>query len=55
VCSSDLLEEIRRLTEDKAFSTSEMRNQLGISPLPLQEGLARTFFSGVESSQQLDD
>ncbi len=36
-------EEIRRLTEDKAFDITAMREALGITPLPLAEGLARTF------------
>jgi hypothetical protein len=29
--------------EDKAFDTGAMRQILGIEPLPLAEGLARTF------------
>lgn len=36
-------EEIRRLLEDKAFDIAEMRAQLGIEPIPLQQGLALTF------------
>ncbi len=35
--------EIRRLLEDKAFDIAPMRQILGIEPLPLAEGLARTF------------
>jgi uncharacterized protein YbjT (DUF2867 family) len=35
--------EIRRLMEDKAFDVAPMRQILGIEPLPLAEGLARTF------------
>jgi hypothetical protein len=35
--------EIRRLLEDKAFDIAPMRQILGIAPLPLAEGLARTF------------
>jgi nucleoside-diphosphate-sugar epimerase len=35
--------EIRRLMEDKAFDTGPMRQILGIAPLTLEEGLARTF------------
>lgn len=35
--------EIRRLLEDKAFDPGPLRNLLGIEPLPLGEGLARTF------------
>ncbi len=48
-------EEIRRLTEDKAFSIGPMRNQLGVSPISLHEGLARTFSPGVELPSQLDN
>jgi nucleoside-diphosphate-sugar epimerase len=36
-------EEVRRLLEDKAFDITEMRRVLGIEPVPLGEGLARTF------------
>lgn len=36
-------EEIRRLTEDKAFDIAAMRETLGIIPIPLAEGLKRTF------------
>jgi len=36
-------DEIRRLLEDKAFDIGEMREQLGIEPLPLAAGLAETF------------
>jgi nucleoside-diphosphate-sugar epimerase len=36
-------EEIRRLTEDKAFDITAMRETLGVHPIPLAEGLARTF------------
>jgi len=35
--------EIRRLLEDKAFDITEMRETLGIAPLSLAAGLARTF------------
>jgi nucleoside-diphosphate-sugar epimerase len=35
--------EIRRLLEDKAFDVSLMRQLLGIEPIALPEGLARTF------------
>ena len=35
--------EIRRLLEDKAFDITAMRAVLGVSPLSLEEGLARTF------------
>lgn len=35
--------EIRRLLEDKAFEIAPMRQVLGISPIALDEGLARTF------------
>lgn len=36
-------DELRRLTEDKAFDIAEMRATLGVSPRPLAEGLAETF------------
>ena len=35
--------EVRRLLEDKAFDIAPMRARLGIEPVPLVEGLARTF------------
>lgn len=35
--------EIRRLLEDKAFDISPMRQALGITPVTLAQGLARTF------------
>jgi uncharacterized protein YbjT (DUF2867 family) len=35
--------EIRRLMEDKAFDIGEMRSVLGVTPIPLAEGLALTF------------
>jgi uncharacterized protein YbjT (DUF2867 family) len=35
--------EVRRLLEDKAFPIGPMRRTLGVSPIPLAEGLARTF------------
>ncbi len=36
-------DEIRRLTEDKAFSIGPMVNLLGVNPISLEEGLALTF------------
>lgn len=36
-------DEIRRLSEDKAFPISEMKQRLGVQPMPLSEGLRRTF------------
>ena len=36
-------DEIRRLTEDKAFDIGPMRAELGFAPIGLEEGLARTF------------
>lgn len=36
-------DEIRRLTEDKAFDITAMRETLGVTPIPLAEGLKRTF------------
>lgn len=35
--------EIRRLLEDKAFDTTRMRALLGVTPMPLDRGLALTF------------
>ncbi len=35
--------EIRRLLEDKAFDITPARQRLGFDPIPLDEGLARTF------------
>jgi len=35
--------EIRRLLEDKAFDIKPMREELGVEPIPLHTGLARTF------------
>ncbi len=39
-------DEIRRLTEDKAFDTAPMRDLLGIVPVALGDGLAMTFGGG---------
>ncbi len=36
-------DEIRRLLEDKAFDIAEMLETLAVRPMPLAEGLARTF------------
>jgi uncharacterized protein YbjT (DUF2867 family) len=36
-------DEIRRLTEDKAFDIGPMRTALGITPMPLADGLRLTF------------
>lgn len=38
--------ELRRLTEDKAFGTGAMLTELGVEPMPLETGLARTFGRG---------
>jgi uncharacterized protein YbjT (DUF2867 family) len=38
-------EEIRRLLEDKAFDVRPMKQTLGVRPMPLHVGLARTFAS----------
>ncbi len=38
--------EIRRLIEDKAFDITPARELLGFDPMPLEEGLARTFGHG---------
>ncbi|UFN47592.1 NADH-ubiquinone oxidoreductase [Roseomonas sp. OT10] len=37
------MDELRRLTEDKGFGIETMRRELGIEPIGLEEGLARTF------------
>ena len=36
-------EEIRRLMEDKSFDVQPMMDTLEFIPMPLDEGLARTF------------
>lgn len=36
-------DEVRRLTEDKAFDIGPMRQVLGVEPIPLDQGLALTF------------
>lgn len=36
-------DEVRRLLEDKDFDIGPMRNELGVNPIPLEEGLALTF------------
>jgi nucleoside-diphosphate-sugar epimerase len=36
-------DEVRRLTENKAFSIDEMEATLGVHPMPLEEGLRLTF------------
>ncbi len=36
-------DEVRRLLEDKAFSVAPMTKTLGVAPMPLAKGLARTF------------
>lgn len=36
-------DEIRRLSEDKSFDIVEMVRRLGVQPIPLNQGLARTF------------
>jgi nucleoside-diphosphate-sugar epimerase len=36
-------DEIRRLTEDKAFDIAPMRGILGVMPIPLEQGLTLTF------------
>lgn len=37
------VEEVRRLMEDKAFDVGPMQARLGVTPVPLAIGLARTF------------
>ncbi|MGE0418980.1 MAG: NAD(P)H-binding protein [Acetobacteraceae bacterium] len=41
--------ELRRLLEDKAFDIAPMRAELGVDPMTLPEGLARTFRSHQDS------
>jgi nucleoside-diphosphate-sugar epimerase len=41
--------EIRRLLEDKAFDISAMREELGLEPIPLAQGLAETFAGRKEA------
>jgi len=41
-------DEIRRLTEDKAFDIAPMQSILGFSPIPLEQGLALTFAPRAE-------
>ncbi len=36
-------DEVRRLTEDKAFDNAPMRRELGVAPRLLEQGLAQTF------------
>ena len=38
-------DEIRRLTEDKTFGIEAMKRYLGVDPVGLADGLARTFGS----------
>jgi nucleoside-diphosphate-sugar epimerase len=40
-------DEVRRLLEDKAFAIDDMTHILGVTPMPLAEGLARTFTSAT--------
>lgn len=37
------MSEIRRLSENKTFPIDEMRRRLGVDPMPIAAGLARTF------------
>jgi nucleoside-diphosphate-sugar epimerase len=44
------IDQIQRLTEDKAFDIGPMRATLGVQPIPLTQGLARTFAGpGIEA------
>lgn len=49
-------DEVRRLLEDKAFDPGPLRDRLGIEPIGLAEGLARTFgcpaLSGSSDAEQ---
>ena len=40
-------DEVRRLLEDKAFDIGPMQAELGVHPIPLAAGLARTFGGGA--------
>ncbi|MGI4945171.1 MAG: hypothetical protein ACRYHQ_32185, partial [Janthinobacterium lividum] len=42
--------EIRRLMEDKAFDIGPMRDMLGVDPIGLEEGLARTFGHSIAAA-----
>jgi uncharacterized protein YbjT (DUF2867 family) len=46
-------DEIRRLTEDKAFDIGPMRALLGIAPRSLAQGLAETFTGGYSADRNL--
>lgn len=39
------IDEVRRLSEDKTFPIDDMRRRLGVEPIDIQTGLARTFGS----------
>lgn len=43
-------DEVRRLLEDKAFDVGPMRERLGVEPVPLDVGLARTFRAAQRSA-----
>ncbi len=45
--------EVRRLLEDKAFDIGPMQRELGFDPIPLEDGLRRTFQPG--SCRQTSD
>ncbi|HVZ06350.1 NAD(P)H-binding protein [Rhodopila sp.] len=47
-------EEIRRLTEDKAFSIGPMRDRLGTIPVALDQGLALTFARSFQPADSRD-
>ena len=41
--------ELRRLLEDKAFDIGAMQRELGVAPIALAEGLARSFAAQNDS------
>ena len=43
-------EEVQRLLEDKSFGIDPMQRRLGVAPIGLAEGLARTFGSAAQPS-----
>jgi hypothetical protein len=45
--------EIRRLMEDKTFGIEMMQRLLGVTPMGLQEGLARTFPQAADHGRSL--
>lgn len=48
-------DEIRRLSEDKAFEIMPMFNRLGVVPIPLADGLAQTFAKPAKPAPERGD